>query len=162
MQKKLCGKSNSANDVLNKAFPENFLRGFNIKDCFTQEKNVAPGAFQFGDFRSNRKDDFLESSINWEDDKNAVEVLLNQKKDGTDEQMFKYGYARLSLTMVRMTLKSLIQKNYLDFERKPLENNPYHGNILIPSTINRQEKLMIQNNLAALANNDVHPMNPDA
>lgn len=132
-----------------------------MKDCFTQEMNVAPGAFQFGDFRGDREDDFLEASINWEDDENAVELLLNQKKDGTGERMFKYGYARLQLSIVRMTLKSLIQKSYLDFERKPLENNPYHGNLLIPAKIKKQEKLMIQSNLAALANNEFYSISQE-
>ena len=63
------------------------------------------------------------------------------------------------MNLVKITLKSLITKDYLKFERKPLENNPYHGNILIPGDINKQERSMIQNNLAAIANNDVHLSN---
>ena len=86
-------------------------------------------------------------------------TLLTQKKDGSDELMFKYGYARLPLNLVKITLKSLIKKDYLDFERKPLDNNPYHGNLLIPGDITKPEKSMIQNNLAAIANNDAHIMN---
>lgn len=130
-----------------------------MKDCFTPEHNVAIGAFQFGNFTAERNDNNHEASINWEDDEGAVVALLEQKKEGTDEQMFKYGYARLPLNLVRMTLNSLIKKDYLGFERKPLEHNPYHGNILIPGDIKKQEKSMIQNILAAIANNDVHPMN---
>lgn len=127
--------------------------------CFTQEQNVAPGAFQFGDFTAKRSDNCHEASVNWEDDEGAITTLLEQKKEETDELMFKYGYARLPLNLVKMTLKSLIDKKYLDFERKPLEKNPYHGNILIPSDIKKQEKTMIQNNLAAIANNDIHLRN---
>lgn len=130
-----------------------------MKECFTAEQNIAIGAFQFSDFSKSRNDNYLEASINWEDDDKAVIVLLEQKKDGTEEQMFKYGYVRLPLNLVRMTLKSLIDKEYLNFERKPLDKNPYHGNILIPVNIKKQERSMIQNILAAIANNDVHPMN---
>lgn len=142
-----------------KPLPENFLRGFNMVGCFTQEQNVAPGAFQFGDFTDKRNDNYHEASVNWEDDEGAVTTLLEQKKEDSDELMFKYGYARLPLNLVRMTLKSLIDKKYLEFERKPLENNHYHGNILIPDNIKKQEKTMIQNNLAAIANNDIYLKN---
>ena len=160
-QKKSCGKSDSdeAVVIVNKPFSECFLRGFNAKDCFTKEQNVAIGAFQFGNHTDTRNDNYHEASINWEDDEGAVKTLLEQKKDDTDDLMFKYGYARLPLNLVKMTLKSLMMKDYLNFERKPLENNPYHGNILIPGDINKQEKSMIQNNLAAIANNDAHLMN---
>lgn len=130
-----------------------------MKECFTAEQNIAIGAFQFSDFSKLRNDNYLEASINWEDDDNAVIVLLEQKKEGTEEQLFKYGYARLPLNLVRITLKSLINKEYLKFERKPLDKNPYHGNILIPGNIKKQEKSMIQNILAVIANNDVHLMN---
>lgn len=143
----------------NKPFPENFLRGFNMKDCFTSEHNIATAAFQFSDFTNNRSDNYHEASINWEDDKKAVTLLLEQKKEGTEEKMFKYGYARLPLNHVKMILKSLIDKNYLAFERRPLENNPYHGNILIIGDIKKQEKTMIQNCLAAIANNDACLLN---
>lgn len=130
-----------------------------MKECFTAEHNVAIGAFQFGNFTEERNDNYHEASINWEDDEGAVTTLLEQKKEGTDEQMFKYGYARLPLNLVKMASNSLLTKDYLKFERKPLEHNPYHGNILISDTINRPEKTMIQNLLACIANNDVHSMN---
>lgn len=146
-------------DIAAKPFPECFLRGFNTKDCLTKEQNIAIGAFQFGDHTNERNDNLHEASINWEDDENAVTILLEQKKEDSEEQMFKYGYARLPLNLVKLTLKSLIDKKYLDFERKPLEHNPYHGNLLIPGGINKQERSMIQNNLAAIANNDAHLMN---
>lgn len=73
--------------------------------------------------------------------------------------MFKYGYARLPLNLVKITLSSLIEKKYLDFERMPLENNPYHGNILIQGNIKKQEKNLIQNTQAAIANNDFYRIN---
>lgn len=160
-QKKSCRKSDSSEavDVANKPFPECFLRGFNTNECYTKEHNIAIGAFQFGNHTDKRNDNYHEASINWEDDEGAVKILLEQKKDETNELMFKYGYARLPLNLVKMTLKSLMVKNYLNFERKPLEYNPYHGNILISGSINKQEKSMIQNNLAAIANNDAHLMN---
>ena len=139
-----------------KPLPDYFLRGFNMKDCFTAEQYVAVGAFQFSDFTQFRNDSYHEASINWEDDAQAVILLLEQKKEGTEELMFKYGYARLPLNLVKMTLKSLIFKKYMDFERKPLRNNPYHGNILILGNIKKPEKMMIQSSLAAIANNDVH------
>ena len=151
--------SDESNGVANKPFSECFLRGFNIKECFTAELNVASAAFQFGNHTDERDDDCHEASINWEDDGGALTTLMGQKKDGTEDIMFRFGYARLSLNLVRMTLKSFIDKNCLAFERKPLENNPYHGNILIPDQLKKPERFMIQNSLAAIANIDAHPMN---
>ena len=142
--------------MVNRPLPEYFLRGFNIKECFTSEFNVAPAAFQFGNHTDVRDDNYHEASVNWEDDDGALMTLLEQKKDGTDDLMFKFGYARLPLNLVRITLKSLIDRDYLAFERKPLKNNTYHGNILIPGDLKKPEKTMIQNNLAAIANNDAH------
>ena len=145
--------------IVNKPFPECFLRGFNVKDCFTAELNVAPAAFQFGNHTDERDDNYHEASINWEDNSDALTTLMEQKKDGTDDVMFKFGYARLPLNLVRMTLKSLIDRNCLAFERKPLAKNPYHGNILIPDQLKKPEKFMIQNSLAVIANNDAHLIN---
>ena len=78
------------NGIEGKPFSESFLRGFNSMDCFTKERNVAIGAFLFGNHTSERLDNYHEASINWEDDSNAVTVLMNQKKEGTEEQMFKW------------------------------------------------------------------------
>lgn len=147
-----------ANDLY-ESFPETLLRGFNSKECFTVEQNVAKGAFQFHDHTTDRNDNYHEASINWEDDENAVSVLMEQIKEGTSERMFKYGYSRLPYNQIKSILSSMIGKEYLAFERKPLLENPYHGNILIRGTIKSQEKSMIQDVLAAIANNDVHPMN---
>lgn len=127
-----------------------------MTDCFTREQNVGPGAFQFGNHTDKRSDNYHEASVNWEDDRGALITLLEQKKEGTNEIMFKFGYARLPLNLVKVTLKSFMDKNCLAFERRPLKDNPYHGNILIPGDLQKQEKTMIQNNLAAIANNDVH------
>lgn len=160
-QKILCRKSgdDEAIEISKNPLSECFLRGFITKDCFTKEQNIAIGAFIFHDHTAERNDSYHEASINWEDDEGAVTTLLSQKKDDSEELMFKYGYARLPLNLVKMTLKSLIIKDYLNFERKPLDNNPYHGNLLIPGDITKPEKSMIQNNLAAIANNDAHIMN---
>lgn len=160
-QKRSCRKSSETKteSVIGRPLPDYFLRGFNIKECFSAELNVAPAAFRFGNHTDERDDNYHEASVNWEDDEGALKTLLEQKKDGTEDVMFKFGYARLPLNLVRMTLKSLIDRDYLAFERKPLEQNPYHGNILIPGDLKKPEKTMIQNNLAAIANNDAHPMN---
>ena len=161
LQRWFCKASDGGNTETDVSTPlaDNFLRGFNIKDCLTGEKNVAAGAFQFGDHTDKRQDNYLEASVNWEDDANAITTLLTQKKEGTNEQMFKFGYARLPLNLVRTVLHSYVEKGYVDFERRPIDGNSYHGNILLRGDVKKPEKIIIQSNLAAIANNDAHIMN---
>ena len=161
LQRWFCKASDDESIEIDASTPlaDYFLRGFNIKDCITGEKNVAAGAFQFGDHTDKRQDNYHEASVNWEDDSNAVATLLTQKKEGTNEQMFKFGYARLPLNLVRAVLHSYVEKGYVDFERRPIDGNSYHGNILLRGDVKKAEKIIIQSNLAAIANNDAHIMN---
>jgi hypothetical protein len=121
-------------------FPESFYRGLSSKDPV-------------------RNDNKRELSINWNDDLNSINVLLNQHKPGKTEKQFSIGYAELSLKFVNMTLLNFIKNGDFSFERKPIQEdesngivaNPYHGNLLINKDLPKTIVKQVQCNLATIA-----------
>ncbi len=103
------------------SFPDTCLRGL-VKDDIASENALNSNAF-FPDLRTsaNRQDRGIEKSINWEDDNTVVAFTLRQ---------FPIGYARLARAAID-TINGLPGvNNSLSYERAPLSNNPYHGNIV--------------------------------
>ena len=87
------------------AYPDTLLRGLITPSSVTSERYVTAEAFQFQDFRQKRSDNYNELSINWEDSDEAVDVLLKQKKEGSEDPQFKIGFARMSLSRIKDVLK---------------------------------------------------------
>ena len=82
----------------NTEFPQSFFRGLSSKD-FVKNNVVQPSAFQFKETLNDNSR--KEASINWNDDGNALELLLNQKK--TDETFqFKGGATELYLSEIKI------------------------------------------------------------
>lgn len=144
-------------------YPDSFYRGLSSKD-FVKDNVVQPAAFQFKESENNSAT--KEASINWNDDGNALKLLLTQKKaDGTIQ--FKGGATELYLNEIKMALKIFFSQNKLFYERKPIEKNdeqeenPYHGNLLVKSDLTNQERLMITGTLASLGSNKFIPQESD-
>ncbi|MCL2134664.1 MAG: hypothetical protein FWH37_03800 [Candidatus Bathyarchaeota archaeon] len=128
-------------------YPERLIRGLSSKDDIDANGFVTTGAFMFGDI--SRVDGNLELSINWYDDEKSLEYIFEQKKDD-ESQKFKFGAAILK----RQHIDGLIcehDDNYLSYERAPIENNKYHGNLLLKNTATKQYKKVISGFLAAHA-----------
>lgn len=75
-----------------------------------------------------RSDNFHELSINWVDDDGALDLLMNYKK-GT-EIHYKGGACKTALSTFTEWTKKYAAAMHLKYERQPLEENKYHGNIL--------------------------------
>ena len=138
------------------AYPDTLLRGLITQGSVTQERYVTAEAFQFQDLRNNRSDNYNELSINWEDSDEAVDVLLNQKKEGSEGPQFKIGFARMSLSRIKDLLKPHINDKTYSFERKPIDGNPFHGNLLVDANLHKQIIKNIQHSLATIATADVY------
>lgn len=142
-------------------YPEELYRGVSSINDITKEGYVMAGAFKFdnydGDSRGN--DGFCELSINWNDDENAIKVLLEQHKPFKEEKQFKAGYCKLKRSYIDLMLKQYIDDNRFKYERKPIEakpeedvhSNPYHGNLLMVNDLDKNAKKNIQHSLATLA-----------
>ena len=138
------------------AYPDTLLRGLITPGSVTSERYVTAEAFQFQDFRKNSSDNYNEQSINWEDSDEAVDVLLRQKKEGSEDPQFKIGFARMSFSRIKDVLKPHISDKTYSFERKPVDGNPYHGNLLADAKLPRQIVKNIQHSLATIATADVY------
>jgi hypothetical protein len=132
-----------------KEYASEFYRGIAKKE-FIYDGIVLTAAFQFDD--AVRPDGYKELSINWNDDSHAIQVLLDQKKENGDYQ-FQAGVATLNLSAIKQALFCFLENKSFSYERKMVQNNPYHGNLLLRASLTKQMRMMITNSLATLASN---------
>lgn len=115
------------------SFPDNCIRGI-PNNSFVLEDG-SPGSHLFH-FKSEdaREDGWTEQSINWEDDDSVIKFTLNQtKEDG--ERQFKAGVAIIPRDEIDRLNKRPTVNGILSYERRPLEHNQYHGNILLRTNV---------------------------
>lgn len=132
-------------------FPDEFWRGIANKE-FISQGHVLASAFQFDE--EIRVDNYKELSINWNDNAKALEKLLVQRKENGKLQ-FSGGAAKLSLSTVKQVLKSFIDENQFNYERRPVEENEFHGNLLISADLNKQLRTQVSNGLALVAGTNI-------
>jgi len=131
-------------------YPENCIRGI-LKEVFIiKDNDCVYATAELYQFRSNldRQDEMHEASINWGDDEMAIDFALNQKNDEGNLK-FEGGVAILPRNELDKIKKryGITQFNY---ERSLLQDNKYHGNLLINVAISPTIKRMIS---AVLAHN---------
>ena len=109
------------------SYPDNFLRGVSNRELLTPALEVSAGVFHFDLSKTNNG--WLEQSICWEDDGSVVDLMLNQRKEG--EIRFKAGVVRVPLSCVHYINRLRQTQELLSYERKELNENAYHGNLLL-------------------------------
>ena len=129
------------------SFPDRCIKGI-PNNQYLINGRVAPGLFSF-DPQHAREDGWIEESINWEDDHLAIGFTLNQRKSNGEKQ-FQAGVAIVPRHEIDSLNKRPAVGGILSYERKCLENNPYHGNILLQTDVSKQVRRMIQAGLALL------------
>lgn len=120
-------------------YPDNCIRGLS-KGCEITVEGFAPEhAFYFDNVQ--RKDGWDEQSINWEDDESVIRFTLNQKKENGD---IKYvnGVAVISRCNIDRLIDRMA-KGLLRYERKRIDGNRYHGNILLKSGTSKKTMKII-------------------
>jgi len=133
-------------------YPDELLRGIANNSFIDSEGRAS--ALLFQSESSVRYDGLHEISINWYDDENAFRLLLNQrKKNDETEYQFKTGVAILSRYRLDSLINSPNTKDALSYERNIIEGNPFHGNILIKSNIDKHVKRMFEGCLAMCVEN---------
>jgi hypothetical protein len=129
------------------SYPENCLRGLSSKDMLQEDGTIAGHAFYFTKV-DNRTDGCQELSINWQDDDKTIEFTINQTSPRGGLQ-FKYGVAVLPLAALNKICKQLtLIAGLVSYERKPTEENPYHGNILLRESVSPHTMKSIAGTLA--------------
>lgn len=114
------------------SFPETCLKGIpNLTPQFINSQGeVSPFLFRPHSEQEPNTNGFHESSINWEDDSNVEKFTLNMKKpNGT--VMFFGGVARMIRGLLDSVITETVCRNLVYYERDPIDENKYHGNILM-------------------------------
>lgn len=150
-------KEPSLSDIAKKEPPNQFYRGLSSQNDFTQEGYISGSAFEFHDHTSERNDEYWETSINWNDSPDSLKTLMSLKSDKTQKLMFDC-YSYLLISQLRSSFALLIENKHLKYERKPLKDNIYHGNILVLGSLDKKTKTLIKNNLAMIATHNMNNM----
>lgn len=128
-----------------KPFPENCIKGIATDDGVTENGRVSGHVFYFK-IEQLRNDGFIEQSINWEDDSNARDFTLKQKKGGKIQ--WRRGIAILPRKAIERLNQQPTYKGLLSYERNTLGQNIYHGNILLKGKIEKPAIRAMGGNLA--------------
>ena len=127
------------------SYPDKLLRGIPNRTYLDEDGRVTVSIFQFSD--NVREDGFTEASINWIDDDFAVEHALKQTKSDGNIQ-FSAGVAIMLREWVDDTICRPMFEGLLDYERAPLEDNRYHGNLLRKGNEKKSARNIIAASLA--------------
>ena len=117
--------------------PEKYIRGI-LNSSHICDGYLTQQIFLFSP--SNHNAGHNESSINWCDDEKTIDFSLQQKKE-TGEPLFGHGVAILDTTALKKCITQY--RNEINCERYPIEGNPYHGNLLISTSISKQIRNII-------------------
>lgn len=115
-------------------YPESFYRGITEANKINLEfKRVLGDVFRFSGEHLN-DDGYDEISINWNDDDDSLNNIKCQKKG--ERYQFENGIVKVPTRKIKE-----MKNRYLEdfsYERKPIEGNIYHGNLLL--NFNKVEK----------------------
>lgn len=110
-------------------YPEYFFRGITEQGKINLEyKRVLGDVFRFDD-RYKNEEGYAEASINWDDDKGALENLKKQKRGETESLKYENGIIKIQTKKIKEMRNRY--KGKFSYERKPVEGNKYHGNVLL-------------------------------
>ena len=134
-------------------YPKNSLKGI-PNDSYLSEDG-SPGSHLFY-FKENhlRDDGWIEQSINWQDDENAIHFTLGQRKEDGNYQ-FKSGVVVIPREEIDRLNRRPTVNELLSYERQPLENNSYHGNILLMSGVPKPTMKKLAAGLALAASKTI-------
>jgi len=120
-------------------YPDQFLRGIPNNDFIDGDGYPTSVLFYFLDRQTEeaREDGFLEQSISWRDDDGAEDTLLKQTKENRELQ-FKAGAAVLLRRELDRIVRMPSVNKQLAYERKQIEGNKYHGNLLLKRDVEKR------------------------
>lgn len=127
-------------------FPGSAYRGFTQR-VVQPDGTIMANAFDFKEFDNRGVE---ECSINWNDDAGALMQLASQEKDDGSKQ-FKFGACRIPRSSFDYA-RSLASATAFEFgyERRPIDGNDYHGNLLCKTGLNKASKRMLCGMLAMM------------
>lgn len=136
-------------------YPARLFRGLRKQDWLIDgpggTKRVSQEAFAHDDSTSQGRDDnCCETSINWDDDANALDFTAKQPNS-------QYGVVSIATESLIALEESAEVAKQLSHERRPVNGNPYHGNLLFVATCPKKFLRLIHTALALRAGEPVAP-----
>lgn len=129
----------------------NMLRGL-ISPDWIVDGVVVVAAFSFQN--TGRSDGYSEMSITWYENEEALETIMKQTRtDG--EIQFKGGIAELDRTRLKTFLMPYILEGRLNYEKRPTQDNKYHGNLLLRNGTHKSIAKLITAGLALVAGKNI-------
>ena len=107
-------------------FPDYALRGI-LNESFIENGRPKFNVFKDG-FES--KEERYELSINWYDCEEALDQIKNQINDKKQEPRYKFAVPLIRGDIDHISYTSQLQGK-ISYERAKLDDNKYHGNILM-------------------------------
>lgn len=102
-------------------YPDALLRGIRDSKLIVEDQVSTMVFYPNEKTKELRDDGYMETSINWEDDENALNFTI---------KLFPNGAVRLPKVELEHINRYPTSRDDLLYERSPQENNSYHGNIL--------------------------------
>ena len=121
-------------------YSDNLLRGLSAEE-WVRDGLVTAAAFQIKFEKPFIKGECAAQSICWEDDTYVIDMMLQQKKD--DNFQFKEGIAKLSRGSVDNISRLQSFRGILSYERDPLPDNKYHGNLLVRHESSKTQRKLL-------------------
>lgn len=139
-------------------YPAQFLKGIPNKSFIGNDNGPTSDLFYFllEHQKENRKDDYLEESICWRDDELSDSILLSQRKENGNLQFTVGAAVMCRLELDSITKKPLV-KGFLDYERKEVPGNKYHGNLLLHKNVQTREMKKIAATIANMCFIEIVP-----
>lgn len=127
--------------------PKKIIRG--IPNHTYIDDDGYPKYTLFYEFASNpaREIERLELSINWYDNTSALAQIFEQKKNDGEYQ-FKIGGVVLSKDELDRQRSRPAVQGLLSYERYKLEDNDYHGNLLLKKGLSKDKIKLIASGIA--------------
>jgi len=129
-------------------YPDTCIKGIPNDDFLIEDGSVASHLFYFKQVHK-RDDGWIEQSINWNDDDFVVEFTFNQRKENGEVQ-FKVGLTSIPREGIDNLNEQPTVNGILAYERQPLGDNPYHGNIMIRADVPKPTMKKIAAHLASI------------
>ena len=118
-------------------YPREFLRGISNKDQINEKGVPVSQLFSFEHVDKDGDPNELKESINWHDNRGAIQELLNRKKD--EGFQFKEGVAIFN--RAKLDKNQRFYQDDFHYERKIENGNVFHGNLVIKKNLEYPKKI---------------------
>ena len=141
-------------------YPDNCIRGIRESKHINHDERRALGACfaPYAKTAEAREDGCQETSINWEDNDRVLEFTLNYRTNPTAYFAFPNGAVRIPREKIDAVNTYEQVRDSIFYERRSVEGNDYHGNIVFNTGLSKTQISFICTLLAA-ASSKVHTRN---